>query len=92
LGILVLCDCRDYIVASRGLRLLRADFAGPFSGAQFLGVSISEDACALKVSLGINMFLLPLFESIASIRNLRRSDDGGNTYQDSGVLTRESLM
>jgi hypothetical protein len=30
------------------------------------------------------MFLC--FESIASIRNLRRSDGGGNTYQDSGVL------
>lgn len=69
----------------------RLDFAGPFPGAQFLETSIvSDEVCALKVSVGIMMF--PCFESIASISNLRRSDDGDNTHQDSGALAGGNLM
>jgi hypothetical protein len=41
--------------------LLRADFAGPFTGAQFLGISISEDVCALKFSVGTIVFRVNCF-------------------------------
>ena len=50
LAMLVLCDCREYIAASKETRtLLGADFAGPFPGAQFLGIRISED---VEVAVG----------------------------------------
>jgi hypothetical protein len=89
LVVLVFCDRREYIVASRGL-CFEPIFAGPFPGAQFLGLSMSEDVCSLEVSVGTTIF--PCFESIASNRNLRRSEDGGNTIPDSRVLSGESLI
>ena len=79
-----LCDCREYTVASKRT-LLQADFAGPFPGAQFFGIRINED---VNVSVDIMPVMFPRSESIASIRNLRRSDDGGNTV----IRTSESWL